>query len=162
MKKQLYCDIDSTINNHWVRIQKWASPKFPGHSIHPNAFTRAEIMKDKPLPGARAALEKLSEKYDIHFLSARNFDDAQSITEDWLNMHGFKYKSVNITKNSKEKVSFLCSRKCDIFIDDLSAGQEKGPSYINLYHDTISLLKKEKIPFIIFKGNWFQVVQELD
>ena len=47
MRKQLYCDIDSTINNHWVRIKKWALPSFPGSSIDPRAFSREEIMKDK-------------------------------------------------------------------------------------------------------------------
>ena len=47
--KILFCDIDSTINNHWVRIQKWAQPSFPGTSIHQKAFTREEIMKDLPI-----------------------------------------------------------------------------------------------------------------
>ena len=72
-KKKLYCDIDSTINNHWVRIQRWALPKFPGTSIDQRAFTKQEIMKDSPLPGSLEAIKKLSKFYEIHFLTARNF-----------------------------------------------------------------------------------------
>ena len=35
-EKKLYCDIDSTINNHWVRIKKWSkndSKKFLGELL---------------------------------------------------------------------------------------------------------------------------------
>ena len=52
MKKQLYCDIDSTVNNHWVRIKKWALPQYPGNGIHHLAFSRDEIMLDEVLPNA--------------------------------------------------------------------------------------------------------------
>ena len=58
-KKVLFCDIDSTINNHWVRIKKWTIPEFPGEKIHWRAFTRDELMKDKPLPNAQKVLKKL-------------------------------------------------------------------------------------------------------
>ena len=57
--KILFCDIDSTINNHWVRIQKLATPSFPGISIHPNEFTREEIMKDLPIENAIESILKI-------------------------------------------------------------------------------------------------------
>ena len=63
--KILFCDIDSTINNHWVRIQKWAQPSFPGTSIHQNAFTREEIMKDLPIENAVESIEKFSKEYGV-------------------------------------------------------------------------------------------------
>jgi hypothetical protein len=160
MKKQLYCDIDSTINDHWVRIQKWALPKFPGTSIDPRAFTRQEILKDKVLPGALEAINSFAVEWEIHFLTARNFSEARSITKEWLDAKGFPYSSINVVARSKDKPPFLLKKKCDLFIDDLSAGQEFGPSYKNLYHGTIQQLKFYKIPFEIFKNNWDELVKK--
>ena len=160
MRKQLYCDIDSTINNHWVRIQKWAKPSFPGNSIDSRAFTREEIMKDEVLPGSLDAILKFSEEWDIHFLTARNFPDAYDITKDWLQLKGFPYNTINVVKKSKDKPPFLSSRKCDLFIDDLSAGQEYGPSYVNLYLNTIQDLKERGIVFEIFKNNWKDILEK--
>ena len=90
--KILFCDIDSTINNHWVRIQKWAQPSFPGTSIHPNAFTREEIMKDLPIENSIESIKKFSTEYEIHFLSARNFPESWDITKQWLDKYGESYQ----------------------------------------------------------------------
>ena len=153
-KKKLYCDIDSTINNHWIRVQKWSNN---GVCNWNKALSRKEIMKDEVLPGALEKLEILSEDYEIHFLTARNFANAYSITKDWLDLKGFKYESINVVKKSKDKPEFLELNGSDLFIDDLSAGQERGPSYVNLYKDTILDLENRKINYIIFKGNWKEI-----
>ena len=71
--KILHCDIDSTINNHWVRIQKWSNKKNT-EKIHWKAFIKKELMKDQPLDGSKEALDKLSEQYSINFLTARGFN----------------------------------------------------------------------------------------
>ena len=157
--KNLYCDIDSTVNNHWARIQKWALPVFPGSSIHPNAFSRGEIMKDEPLVGARSVLGALSSGYKIHFLSARNFPDAHQITEEWLNKNNFKYDSINIVKSARDKVPFLAGVDNDLLIDDLSKGQEYGGSYVDHYHDVISLLKDAGVNLVLFKGSWYRAFE---
>jgi len=159
--KKVYVDLDSTLNNHWIRIQKWALPKFPGNSIHPSAFTRAEIMKDEPLPYSVESISEISEKSEVHILSARNFEDAFSITEDWLNFHKFKFDSINIVKSSIEKPRFLSGLDVDLLIDDFSAGQEYGPSYLNLYSETIDLLNELKIKYIIFNGSWSDAMTEV-
>ncbi len=159
MRKQLYCDIDSTINNHWVRIKRWALPSFPGSSIDSKAFSREEIMKDDVLPGALNAVEQFSKDWDIHFLTARNFPDAYSITEQWLTQKGFPYDTINVVKKSKDKPPFLVQRQVDLFVDDLSAGQEFGPSYINLYTSTIQDLQNKNIKFEIFKNNWAEILE---
>jgi len=157
MKKQLYCDIDSTINNHWVRIQKWALPSFPGNSIDPRAFTEEEILKDEPLSGSLEALIDFSADWDIHYLTARNFPDAYSITKKWLDKEGFPYKTINVVKKSADKPMFLVTRQCDLFIDDLSKGQERGPSYKELYNATIKDLIYHGINFEVFKGDWSHI-----
>ena len=153
-RKKLYCDIDSTINNHWERIHRWSNN---GICNWEKALSRDEIMKDEVLPGVIEKLTKLSEEYEIHFLTARNFVDAYNITKDWLDLKGIKYESINVVKKSKDKPEFLSNNGCDLFIDDLSTDQEKGPSYINLYNETIKDLENRKINYIIFKGNWSDV-----
>tara|TARA_B100000287_G_C20623336_1_gene776773 strand:+ start:843 stop:1349 length:507 start_codon:yes stop_codon:yes gene_type:complete len=162
MKKILYCDVDSTINNHWERIKKWALPSFPGHEIHPNAFTREEIMKDIPIDGAVDSLNLLSNTYEIHYLTARNFSDAFDITKDWLEKYEFPIDSINVVARSSDKPEFLKDKKCDVLIDDFSAGQEHGPSFVNLYHNTIQKLDEYQIPYIIFKGFWSEVLYLLN
>ncbi len=102
--KQLWVDVDSTLNNHWVRIQKWATPSFPGNGIDRRAFTREEIMKDEPLPNAIETLKEFSKEWDIHILSARGFGDAFNITKDWLDKHGFPYTSIGIVRGAKERL----------------------------------------------------------
>ena len=158
--KILFCDIDSTINNHCVRIQKWASPSFPGTSIPPYAFTREEIMKDLPIENAVESIEKFSKEYEIHFLSARNFPNAWNITKEWLDKWGFIYKSINIVKSSIDKVEFVKNNHCDLFIDDFSKGQEYGESYQVLYTDTINQLNDMGVNLEVFKGDWNEIRQK--
>ena len=93
-------------------------------------------------------------------MTARNFYDAYDITKTWLEMHGFPYSTINVVKKSKDKPGFLQKRKCDLFIDDLSAGQEFGPSYKNLYKDTIVDLRIAGIKYEIFKNNWKEIVEK--
>jgi len=158
--KILFCDIDSTINNHWVRIQKWAQPSFPGTSIHPNAFTREEIMKDIPIENSIESIKKFSTEYEIHFLSARNFPESWDITKQWLDKWGFPYKSINIVRSSIDKVQFVKQNPCDLFIDDFSKGQEYGESYQVLYTDTINQLRHMGVNLEVFKNNWTELVQK--
>ena len=158
--KILFCDIDSTINNHWVRIQKWALPSFPGKTIHQNAFTREEIMKDLPIENAVESIEKFSKEYEIHFLSARNFPEAWDITKQWLDKWGFTYKSINIVRSSIDKVQFVKQNPCDLFIDDFSKGQEYGNSYEVLYTDTINQLNSMGINLEVFKNNWLELTEK--
>ena len=158
--KILFCDIDSTINNHWVRIQKWAQPSFPGTSIHQKAFTREEIMKDLPIENAVESIKKFSKEYEIHFLSARNFPEAWDITKQWLDKWGFTYKSINIVRSSIDKVQFVKQYPCDLFIDDFSKGQEYGNSYEVLYTDTINQLNSMGINLEVFKNNWLELTEK--
>ena len=155
--KQLWVDVDSTLNNHWVRIQKWATPSFPGSGIDRRAFTREEIMKDEPLPNAVETLKEFSKEWDINILSARGFSDAYFITKDWLDKHGFPYTSIGIVREAKDKIDILSSVEVDLFIDDLSRGQHFGPSYVELYNDVIQELDNLGINYELFKNNWLEI-----
>ena len=204
--KILYCDIDSTINNHWKRIERWTNP-FPGGKIDFRAFTRKEMLLDEPLENARYSLNKLSKHYSINFLSARSsmgynsyrfipeklynlpggnyffimnvfsskifsniFNQSHSrktyaykITEEWLKLNNFNYNSLTLVDRAEDKISFLKSKSCDLFIDDMSWGQNFGGSYMKLYDKEIKEIKKMDCSFELFNkkyNNWEHIVRK--
>ena len=122
MRPQLYCDIDSTINDHWKRIQRNTVNGY----IQPSAWTEAEVMQDTPLNGAVMALNRFASDFDIHFLSSRNWLDAKRITEAWLRREKFPFTSVNLVGRPEDKITFLKEHWCDLYIDDFTGGQEYG------------------------------------
>lgn len=158
----IYCDIDSTINNHWVRIQKYSENRGGHYVILPGAFSRKSVMEDEPLPGAYKALRKLYlEDHTIKFLTARSFSDAKSITNDWLEKYDFLElaSDVIVVPSPAHKVEILRAALRNgeslVFIDDLTRGHhEPTPS---LLFGIIELLLDHSIPHIIFshtKGGW--------
>lgn len=137
MRPQLYCDIDSTINNHWVRIQR----NTVNGVIQPSAWTEEEVMQDEPLIGAVAALNKFATDFDVNFLSSRNWPGSKPMTEQWLRKHCFPFKSVNIVDSHHAKVPFLRDHHCDLYIDDFTGGQEfRGPPFPIIYHDIMAAM----------------------
>ena len=154
--KKLFCDIDSTINNHWERIQKFTDK---GVCDWNKAFSKEEILKDKILPGALEALVKLSSIYEIHFLTARPFQDAYSITKTWLDQNGFLYKSIIVVNKSMDKLKYVTEPGC-LFIDDLSRKHETNPPYKILYWDVIKELNKNNVDYELFKNNWNEIVKK--
>ena len=141
-----------------MRIKKWALPSYPGNKIHQNAFLREEVMKDELLPGAKEAIEKFIENgWEINFLTARAYKNAYNITKEWLDLKQIPYNSITCVRTSKDKPEFLKKREVDLFIDDLSGGQERLDSYINIHFHTIEKLKEYNIPFTRFKGDWCDI-----
>jgi len=152
---KLFCDIDSTINNHWERIQRFTSS---GRCDWNKAFSEKEVMKDIPIPGAREALKQLSKKYEIHFLTARPFDNAYNITKAWLDKNKFEYKSIVVVKESIDKLKYVTEDGC-LFIDDLSRKHETNPPYKILYWDVIRELNKNNVDYELFKNNWKEIIK---
>jgi len=148
--KKLFCDIDSTINNHWERVQRFTDNGVPDWN---KIFSREEIMKDRVLDGAKEALKELSTEYEIHFLTARPFEDAYSITKDWLDKNNFEYKSIIVVNRSMDKLSYVTEPEC-LFIDDLSRKHETHPPYTILYWDVIKELNRNNVNYKIFNGDW--------
>jgi hypothetical protein len=156
MKPQLYCDIDSTINNHWVRVQRNSKEGV----ILPEAFSREEVMKDEPLPGAKETLaEFIRHGWDVHFLTSRSWDTALystgDISAEWLRKHGFSYSTLNIVNSHHEKIPFLKSHHCDLYIDDFTGGQEfGGPPFAFLHCDIMNAMPCMYERFRPHDGGW--------
>ena len=154
--KKLFCDIDSTINNHWERIQLFT---VNGKCDWSKAFSEEEILKDKILPGSKSALKILSNYYEIHFLTARPFPNAYNITKKWLDLKEFEYKSIIVVNKSMDKLKYVTEPGC-LFIDDLSRKHETNPPYKILYWDVIKELDKSNVDYELFKNNWDEIVKK--
>jgi hypothetical protein len=160
MKKKLYCDIDSTVNNHHERIKRWTLPPWPGKEVHPNAFTPEEVLMDSPVFGSNDALKKLSRKYEIHWLTARP-KNLESATFEWLKKYGYPIDSITLVDNMDKKVDFLKDREVDLFIDDFSTDHEKANT--RLRYDVIKKLKKYNVNYEVFNpvsNNWGRLVKK--
>jgi 5'(3')-deoxyribonucleotidase len=156
-KPILYCDIDSTINKHWKRIQRFS---VNGKCNWDKAFSEVEIMKDEVLEGSHEALKKLSKVYNIVFLTARPFPDAERITKAWLSVNNFVYSRLVVVKTSKAKIPYVI-KKGSLFIDDLARKHESHPPYTILYDDVIKELDQKGVNYIRFKGDWQEVLEQL-
>jgi hypothetical protein len=95
-------------------------------------------MRDQPLPGAVDVLNRFAKDWDVHFLSSRNWPDAQRITEAWLKLHGFPFQSVNLVPSHGHKIEFLKNHRCELFIDDFTGRHEFGR--FDVHHDLIEAM----------------------
>tara|TARA_R110000803_G_scaffold210801_1_gene283814 strand:- start:521 stop:1000 length:480 start_codon:yes stop_codon:yes gene_type:complete len=153
---KLFCDIDSTVNDHWKRIQRFT---VNGTCDWHRAFSRDEILKDGVLPNAVESINKLSQKYEVHFLTARPFANAYEITESWLIQSGFtNYNSILIVDKSMDKLKYVTEPNC-LFIDDLSRKHETNPPYTILYNDVITMLDHHNVDYELFKNNWNDIIK---
>jgi len=153
----LYCDIDSTLNNHYVRIKRHTKN---GRCNFTAAHTREEMMRDETLPLAKESIDLLSRDFNIVFLTARDFPNAYNLTREWLEINNFYFDRIIVVKKSIDKIRYLKGDNL-LFIDDLSRKHETNPPYTVLYYNTIKALEENKINYILFKGDWKEVLNEL-
>lgn len=155
-KPVIYCDIDSTINNHEIRIKRW----YNGSKIDPKAFTYDEIMKDLPIKDSIESNHKLYKHYRIYFITARKkFPNAYNSTRDWLNKYQFRYDRIILTNSLEDKIKYL-KKETDLkaFIDDCTINHQ---AIVKENHKAINKLRNDYIPLIIFKNNWIDIVNKI-
>ena len=158
--KQIYCDIDSTINDHWRRIRRNANPAWPVGHLDKNAFSEMEVMKDLPQCGAMETLNALQQSFEVSFLTARNWPDARKITKLWLARYGFQYKNLYTVASMEAKVAFLEMNRPDYVIDDFTSGQEN--SILTFRADIASQIQNMGVKVIVFRNSWQDVIEQLE
>jgi len=156
-KPTLYCDLDSTLNDHYRRISRFT---IEGSCDFTAANQMKEVMRDLPLPYAKESIDILKEEYNICIITARPYPNAYKITKSWLDKHNFYYDGIIVTRESIDKVKYV-NTKDSLFIDDLSKKHESNPPYTILYDKTIEKLERRRINYILFKGDWLKVINEL-
>lgn len=155
-KVKLYCDVDNTINLHWKRIRRFT---VNGVCDYSKANSYEEVLKDEVLDGSVEAITELSKKYQIHFLTARNYHRAFEVTKEWLDKHKFPYSSIIVVSGPEQKLAHLNDET--VFIDDLSRSHEKNLPYHVLYTEVIKKVKDTGTVFELFHNNWNDIVNRL-
>jgi len=161
-KKLLIVDVDSTLNNHWIRIRKHTRP-WPGGKVEPECFTEKESLKDEVLPNAFYALNLFSDTgWVIDILTARGWDRKGEATKKWLKENSLSYRNINIVTNLSEKVGWfiknentLRANEYNLYIDDFTSGQENLVT--NFQYAIYSRIKTEMAGIVnveIFRNNW--------
>ena len=160
MRRKLFCDIDGTVTDHSQRIRRWTLPSWPGNAIHPNAFSEEEVMGDKPAFASQEALAKLSEEYDIHWITTRPAH-LETVTLLWLQKHNYPVVSLTLVGNLKDKPAILKREGAALYVDDLMTDHEKAKT--KLRADVVKELKKLKVKYEIFdpvSNNWSDIVKK--
>ncbi|CAL1136857.1 unnamed protein product [Cladocopium goreaui] len=121
-RKDLFVDIDNVVALSMERVRRCKGNK--------KAYTAAEVMQDKPVPGAAEALRRLREHYFIRFLTARgSYEDPFNVTQTWLDLKGFEYDELIVVDGPESKVAHLSADS--ILVDDFTLGHEKEEPSIN-------------------------------
>ena len=156
MSKLLYCDLDSTLNNHWKRIKNNSKNGI----ILPSAFSREEIMKDDATLYASMAIRKFHQHgWKIVILTARDFKDAHDITTEWLARKQIYYDDVVCVSSGGDKINYWMKNKSDLFIDDFMGGQEHRHPKFN--HKLYSYWLDVGAIVEVFRNNWKEIVERV-
>ncbi|CAK9083899.1 Coenzyme gamma-F420-2:alpha-L-glutamate ligase [Durusdinium trenchii] len=119
-RKDLFVDIDNVVSLSMERVRRWQGSK--------KAYTAAEVIQDKPVPGAADALRRLRTDYFIRFLTARgSYEDPFNVTQTWLDLNGFEYDELLVVDGPEAKVAHLSTQS--ILVDDFTLGHEKEDAF---------------------------------
>lgn len=153
--KCLYVDVDSTLNDHWRRIRRNTIPKWPDGKIDPKAFTREEILKDRPLDGSVDMLNELG--FPVVYLTARAFPNALPITKEWLHIYNYPEGEIVPCQSISQKPHILRGRPSGVVIDDFLKGQELMiPKFCR---DVAQQIQAMGFKVIVFRNDWYDVYE---
>ena len=112
--KHLYCDIDNTVSNQYLRIKRL----YNGRNMSKILNDKEIILQDYLIRDAQKSLSLLSKKYKINWLSARP-KKLLKITEKWLTLKHLPVNSLTLVNSHNEKIKYLKKNVVDLYIDDM-------------------------------------------
>jgi len=154
-KPLLWCDLDGTLNDYDEIVFKYAK----GQAISSD-FHLAHVMKALPRDGAREALEAFHDQgWHINIFTSRGFPDAEKLTADWLNLHGFVFDEIQCVGSMRAKPCALEEGSPDLFIDDFMTGQEyRTPTFLV---DVYLACLNTGVEVVVFRNNWHDIVRRI-
>jgi uncharacterized HAD superfamily protein len=151
--KNLYCDIDNTVSNQFLRIKK----KFSGNNMQTLLHNKKIILEDHLIQNSKFSLDAFSNKYKINWLSARP-TSLYKITEQWLQLKKLPINSIVLVNSHDEKIRYLKKNIVDLYIDDMKYDYFTfKPKLMTRY---IAKIKKINIKYEIFNNNWKDLVKK--
>lgn len=158
----LVSDIDSTLTDHWRRIRRCTSPRWPNGVIDARAWTWEEVAKDALLPGAHDALwELVKRRYAISYLTARSWDTGAVISRKQLACLQLPSpNAVEVVCTLNDKIARLASLQCTYYVDDFMTGQERSVG--SFHKDVASRIEASGVRVIVFRNDWRDVLEQID
>lgn len=145
--KHLFCDIDNTVSNQYLRIKR----HYNGKNMSKLLNDKELILQDYLIRDARKSLILLSKKYKINWLSARP-KRLHKITEKWLTLKNLPIYSLTLVNSHNEKIKYLKKNVVDLYIDDMKYDYFKlDPKLMTSFISKIELIN---IKYEIFNNNW--------
>ena len=155
-KIPLFIDIDNTVSDHMDRLKRINESRlFPTEKY---ANDPDWVLTDNVLPGAKEAVNELSNLHEIIWLSARK-KNLLNATKSWLIQNDFHIDKIILVNNLDEKIEILRKNQPSIFIDDLQydffSMKPKKATIV------LGKLQEHKIPYIRYEGNWELVLEKV-
>lgn len=145
--KNLYCDIDNTVSNQYLRIKRY----YNGRNMSKILNDKEIILQDYLIRDAQKSLSLLSKKYKINWLSARP-KKLLKITEKWLTLKHLPVNSLTLVNSHNEKIKYLKKNVVDLYIDDMKYDYFKfSPKLMTRFINKIDMIN---INYEIFNNNW--------
>ena len=145
--KHLYCDIDNTVSNQYLRIKRL----YNGRNMSKILNDKEIILQDYLIRDAQKSLSLLSKKYKINWLSARP-KKLLKITEKWLTLKHLPVNSLTLVNSHNEKIKYLKKNVVDLYIDDMKYDYFKfSPKLMTRFINKIEMIN---INYEIFNNNW--------
>ena len=155
-KKIVAVDIDMVVCDNLVRLMRNLTPE--RRVDHPNFYRESEMDTDVVIEGAVEALKKIRMEYKIVFLTARP-NNRSDYTHIWLTKNNLMKDGDDLVVVDKQenKIPVLLEMGENIytFIDDFKFNYQNSPQY---NEPVLESLKKNKIPYVIFEGDWKSII----
>jgi len=153
--KIFVCDVDNTVSDQYERYNRFYD--LSAKKILPDAFSEKEISQDKPISGAAGAIERLSHKFRIIWLTARPAGQ-YNMTREWLMKHSFPIDDLILVEKRNDKIPALVRLKPFVYVDDMRYNYENlDPKPTT---DFMRSLEENGIPYEIFKNNWDEIADK--
>ncbi len=133
-KETVLLDIDNTVNNQQERLLRFTQGGICDYRMA-NAFR--ELLRDTPLPGSVQLVGRLSQRFQIIWLTSRSIRTA-AVTYYWLRKNGFPVYLLVCAGSLRRKTEFIQIFKehhsIAFVVDDMKEGYEFGePRYVIPY-----------------------------
>jgi len=143
------CDIDNTVANQEERFLRNFDTN--RNILKSDAFSRYEMLLDKPIRDSVDVINVLGKKYNIIWVSARK-KSWHNRSVEWLKKHNFPFDKIHLVEQNDNKIKVLVELKPIVFIDDMKYNWENfDPKPCTNFMSTLDSLN---IPFEIFNDNW--------
>jgi|APSaa5957512535_1039671.scaffolds.fasta_scaffold24493_3 hypothetical protein len=151
-------DIDNTVAEHFNRIKEYYDPVLDTIPYE-KAHSIEAVMSYEAIPGSVDAINKISKKFQVYWLTARKPHLIEP-TKKWLLNNNFIIDRLIFVELYNDKISHLITIQPELFVDDLKYDYFSQKPKVAT--EMIAQLNNNNIAYIAFKYNWKKILKILN